>query len=166
MRLWRYGKQACLSVCVHVYVHVHGSVCCLLIAHARPPPPPSPPSDIQAWYTLWLSDWGPRGKAGWLKWRGVVCIPGHFMKKGCNHGSKPRGGLNYAWLNKAQGYQRAMSQQSLPVCPSLVRPDSHTTVSLAQSSPLFERNKQTSPEKRKVLINHWIVLWHPQALSN
>lgn len=36
---------------------------------------------------------------------GVVCILGHCMKKGCNHGSKPRGGLNYAWLNKAQGYQ-------------------------------------------------------------
>lgn len=51
-------------------------------------------------------------REGRLKWRGVVCILGHFMKKGCNHGSKPRGGLNYAWLNKAQGYQRAMSQQT------------------------------------------------------
>lgn len=41
------------------------------------------------------------------------------MKKGCNHGSKPRGGLNYAWLNKAQGYQQAMSQQTLPHCGAL-----------------------------------------------
>lgn len=41
-----------------------------------------------------------------------------FHEKGCNHGSKPRGGLNYAWLNKAQGYQRAMFQQTTHVTPA------------------------------------------------
>lgn len=65
-----------------------------------------------------MTVWSRSSREGWLKWRGVVCILGHFMKKkkkkGCNHGSKPRGGLNYAWLNKAQGYQRAMSQQTQP----------------------------------------------------
>lgn len=87
---------------VDMYLHPLWRTC----ANARPAP-----SDKQVWYTLWLSDWGPPGKVGWSGGGGGgVCILGHFMKKGCNHGSKPRGGLNYAWLNKAQGYQWAMSQ--------------------------------------------------------
>lgn len=94
---------------------------CLMWVHAM-----TAPTDKKVWYTLWLSDWGPPGKAGWSGGGGGEgCILGHFMKKGCNHGSKPRGGLNYAWLNKAQGYQQAMSQQTLPHSGA---PDSRRTL--------------------------------------
>lgn len=58
------------------------------------------------------------------------------MKKGCNHGSKPRGGLNYAWLNKAQGYQWAMSQQTRPHSGA---PDSRRTLLEEKKKP---KNKQ------------------------
>lgn len=79
-------------------------------------------SSMEGWLKL-----GDGGRWGW----GVafLAIP---WKKGCNHGSKPRGGLNYAWLHKAQSYQRAMSQQTQPHWASDPR-----------KSPLERKKKKT-----------------------
>lgn len=127
-------------LCEHMHAYSSQSVCCLMCTHPSRPAP----SDKQVWYTLWLSDRGPPGKAGWSG-RGVVCILGHFMKKGCNHGSKPRGGLNYAWLNKAQGYQRAaMSQQTLPHSGA---PDSKRTPLKREKKKVKETKKQTRTQE-------------------
>lgn len=95
----------------------------------------------------------PPEKASWSWGWGVL---GQFMKKGCNYGSKPRGGLNYAWLNKAQGYRQAMFHQT----------------ALLWSSWLLEEptrgKKKKKPKKKQtgtqLLINQTIVLWHAQAL--
>lgn len=90
--------------------------------------------------------------------------PSHEKKKKeCNHGSKPRGGLNYAWLNKAQGYQRAMSQQTQPQCGA---PDSRRTLDWPtkkrerkrRRKEKKETEKQTGDMRSPLLINHWVCV--------
>lgn len=55
-----------ICLCLFVYeerMSVHALFCaCTIQTSARSRPAPS---DKQVWYTLWLSDWGPPGKAGW-----------------------------------------------------------------------------------------------------
>lgn len=90
-------------------------------------------SSMEGWLKL---GWGWGGGGGLWGW-GVafLAIP---WKKGCNHGSKPRGGLNYAWLHKAQSYQRAMSQQTQPHWASDPR-----------KSPLEKKKKNKKHRKSK-----------------
>lgn len=87
-----------------------------------------------------------------------VGILGQFMKKGCNHGSKPRGGLNYAWLNKARGYPQVMFHQTSSLWSSWL---------LEEPTRGKKKKKKEPPKKQtgtQLLINQPIVLWHVQAL--